>query len=82
MRTSPSISVFEEAQLADHFPHHAGHGLGLAHPEAPYIVRTANETLMEGDVITLEPGPNIIDVVATNNDGQVLSTVIALIYRP
>lgn len=31
--------------------------------------------------VTLEPGPNIIDVVATNNDGQVLSTVVAVIYR-
>ena len=31
---------------------------------------------------TLEPGPNIIDVVATNVDGKVLSTVLALIYRP
>ena len=30
----------------------------------------------------LEPGPNIIDVVATNDDGTVLSTVLALIYRP
>jgi len=33
-------------------------------------------------MLSLEPGPNIIDVVATNNDGRVLSTVIALIYRP
>lgn len=32
-------------------------------------------------MVTLEPGPNIIDVVATNNDGQVLSTVVAVIYR-
>ncbi len=32
--------------------------------------------------VTLEPGPNIIDVVATDNDGSVLSTVIAVIYRP
>ena len=32
--------------------------------------------------VTLEPGPNIIDVVATDADGQVLSTVIAVIYRP
>ena len=32
--------------------------------------------------VSLEPGPNIIDVVATNDDGQVLSTVIAVIYRP
>ena len=33
-------------------------------------------------VVDLEPGPNIIDVVATNNDGRGLSIVIALIYRP
>ncbi len=32
--------------------------------------------------VTLEPGPNIIDVVATNNDGRVLSAVIAVIFRP
>ena len=38
------------------FPHHAGHGLGLTHPEAPYIVRHATETLLAGDVVTLEPG--------------------------
>ncbi len=30
----------------------------------------------------LEEGPNLIDVVATNDDGQTLSTVIAVIYRP
>jgi hypothetical protein len=33
-------------------------------------------------IVTLEPGPNIIDVVATNDDGRGLSTVIAVIYRP
>lgn len=30
----------------------------------------------------LDEGPNLIDVVATNDDGQTLSTVIAVIYRP
>jgi Xaa-Pro aminopeptidase len=49
-------SVFEKAGVADHFPHHAGHGLGLTHPEAPFLVKNADETLLEGDVITLEPG--------------------------
>jgi Xaa-Pro aminopeptidase len=44
------------AGLADAFPHHAGHGLGLSHPEAPYIVRRSSETLVAGDVVTLEPG--------------------------
>ncbi len=36
--------------------HHAGHGLGLSHPEAPFLVRQATETLVAGDVVTLEPG--------------------------
>jgi Xaa-Pro aminopeptidase len=48
--------VFEKVGMADCFPHHAGHGLGLSHPEAPYFVRHADETLLAGDVVTLEPG--------------------------
>lgn len=44
------------AGLADFFPHHAGHGLGLSHPEAPFFVRHSSETLVAGDVVTLEPG--------------------------
>ena len=42
--------------MAEHFPHHAGHGIGLTHPEAPFFVREATETLLTGDVVTLEPG--------------------------
>lgn len=49
-------AVFAGENLADAFPHHAGHGLGLEHPEAPFIVRNSSETLVEGDVVTLEPG--------------------------
>ena len=48
--------VFERAGVADQFPHHAGHGLGLSHPEAPFLVRHSTETLVAGDVVTLEPG--------------------------
>ncbi len=48
--------IFEAAGMAEHFGHHAGHGLGLSHPEAPFFVRHANETLLAGDVVTLEPG--------------------------
>ena len=29
----------------------------------------------------LDEGPNVIDVVATNDDGQTLSRVLAVIYR-
>ena len=41
---------------ADYFTTHGGHGLGLSHPEPPYIVRHSTETLVAGDVVTLEPG--------------------------
>lgn len=48
--------VFDKAGVAEHFPHHAGHGLGLTHPEAPFFVPKADESLLAGDVVTLEPG--------------------------
>jgi Xaa-Pro aminopeptidase len=48
--------VFEKEGVADSFPHHAGHGLGLTHPEAPFFVRHSSEQLLAGDVMTLEPG--------------------------
>ncbi len=42
--------------MAEHFTTHGGHGLGISHPEPPYIVRNSSETLVAGDVVTLEPG--------------------------
>jgi hypothetical protein len=47
---------FDKEGVAEAFPHHAGHGLGLSHPEAPFFVRQATETVQLGDVVTLEPG--------------------------
>jgi Xaa-Pro aminopeptidase len=37
---------------------HTGHGLGLAHPEAPFLVAGSDEVLEPGDVVTLEPSQN------------------------
>ncbi|HSM57582.1 MAG TPA: Xaa-Pro peptidase family protein [Candidatus Sulfomarinibacteraceae bacterium] len=48
--------ALDDHDLGQHFPHHAGHGLGLGHPEAPYFVPHSHETLLPGDVVTLEPG--------------------------
>jgi Xaa-Pro aminopeptidase len=45
-----------EAGLADKFAHHAGHGIGMAHPEAPILVPQSEDVLEAGDVVTLEPG--------------------------
>ncbi|MBW3539634.1 MAG: Xaa-Pro peptidase family protein, partial [Planctomycetes bacterium] len=36
--------------------HHAGHGIGLAHPEPPILVPDSDDVLQSGDVVTLEPG--------------------------
>jgi Xaa-Pro aminopeptidase len=52
--------VFAKAGKADRFPHHAGHGIGLTHPEAPFFVKQSTESLREGDVVTLEPGLYVI----------------------
>lgn len=48
--------VFKDHGVADSFPHHAGHGLGISHPEAPFLVKQSLESLVAGDVVTLEPG--------------------------
>jgi Xaa-Pro aminopeptidase len=48
--------ALSEYGFGDGFRHHAGHGLGLGHPEAPYFVPNSDEILVAGDVVTLEPG--------------------------
>jgi hypothetical protein len=37
------------------FPHHLGHGIGLAAHEAPRLNPEWDDTLAEGDVVTVEP---------------------------
>ena len=66
--------VFDRAGVAEHFPHHAGHGLGLTHPEAPYLVREADEELWAGDVVTLEPGLYISGVGGLRIENNYLVT--------
>jgi Xaa-Pro aminopeptidase len=66
--------VFEKEQVAQFFPHHAGHGLGLAHPEAPFFVRHSDETLRENEVVTLEPGLYIAGVGGLRIENNYLVT--------
>lgn len=47
--------VFEDAGYPA-LSHHAGHGIGLGHPEPPILVPESDDKLMAGDVVTLEPG--------------------------
>ena len=68
------LGAFESAGVGDKFPHHAGHGIGLSHPEAPFFVKHANETLLAGDVVTLEPGLYIDNVGGLRIENNYLVT--------
>jgi Xaa-Pro aminopeptidase len=47
---------YADAGYESAFTHHAGHGIGLAHPEPPILVPQSDDVLVAGDVVTLEPG--------------------------
>ncbi|MCH8829688.1 MAG: aminopeptidase P family protein [Planctomycetes bacterium] len=51
-----AVSAPLEAAGYGRLPHHAGHGIGLAHPEPPILVPESEDVLIAGDVVTLEPG--------------------------
>ena len=69
--------VFAEAGVGESFLHHAGHGLGLAHPEPPMLVEHSSETLVAGDVVTLEPGLYIDGVGGVRIENNYLVTETA-----
>jgi Xaa-Pro aminopeptidase len=47
---------FKLRNLEQYFPHHTGHGIGLGHPEPPFLVPESSDTLEVGNVVTIEPG--------------------------
>jgi len=49
-------SVIDAAGWADAFSHGTGHGVGLDIHELPRIGKGVDDVLVEGDVITVEPG--------------------------
>jgi len=55
-------SAFRGQGLEDTFVTHSGHGIGLGHPDAPYLVPNSNEKLIAGDVIAIEPGQYVSGV--------------------
>jgi Xaa-Pro aminopeptidase len=48
--------VFDEAGRLDWYIHGTGHGVGLLIHEDPFHSRTSTQDLLEGDVVTVEPG--------------------------
>jgi Xaa-Pro aminopeptidase len=53
---------------------HAGHGIGLAHPEPPIITPRSTDTLMAHDVITLEPGAYVLGLGGMRFENNYLVT--------
>jgi Xaa-Pro aminopeptidase len=51
-----SRTVIADAGWADAFSHSTGHGVGLEIHEAPRVSSIAGDTLLVGDVVTVEPG--------------------------
>lgn len=54
-------ATIAEAGYRGRFTHHAGHGIGLGHPESPFLVPESDEALCPGHVVTMEPGIYIPD---------------------
>lgn len=77
-------AVVTEAGYADWYLHNTGHGVGLDIHEAPFSTPNSEETLVAGDVVTVEPGlyrdgfggVRIEDLVAvTATGGETLTTL-------
>lgn len=49
-------AVFRSFGLESRFTSHAGHGIGLGHPEGPFFTTKSTDVLSEDDVVALEPG--------------------------
>jgi Xaa-Pro aminopeptidase len=66
-----------DAGFGDHFTHGTGHGVGLRIHEQPWATAGSADTLLTGDVVTVEPGVyrfglggiRIEDTVVVSADG-------------
>jgi Xaa-Pro aminopeptidase len=65
---------FDAKHLRDSFTTHSGHGLGLGHPDPPYLVPESTDTLVAGDVIAIEPGQYIPGVAGMRFERNYLVT--------
>jgi Xaa-Pro aminopeptidase len=67
-------SVIEEVGRGDNFGHGLGHGVGLDIHEAPRLSKISEDTLTEGNVVTVEPGVYVQDAGGIRIEDCVLVT--------
>jgi Xaa-Pro aminopeptidase len=67
-------ACFANRQLGPTFNTHTGHGLGLGHPDPPYLVPESTDTLVAGDVIAIEPGQYVPGVAGLRYEHNYLVT--------
>jgi Xaa-Pro aminopeptidase len=46
---------FEASGTSSAFTSQTGHGIGLGHPEPPFLVEESTDVLQAGEVVTIEP---------------------------
>src|SRR6185437_943562 len=51
-----AVNDYYRGKIGKDFPHHLGHGVGLQPHEFPHLNPKWDDTLMEGEVFTCEPG--------------------------
>jgi len=65
--------VIEQGGQGEHFGHGLGHGVGLEVHEGPRLSRTASEApLVEGNVVTVEPGVYLPDALGVRIEDLVV----------
>ena len=71
-------AIIDEAGHAEHFGHGLGHGVGMEVHEGPRLSKLGDTPLRAGNVVTVEPGvyvPDVVgvrieDLVAVTSDGH------------